>query len=50
MQPVGVFAEGAAGDPGEGEELPAVGVAGDLQADAGDLHNRKAAGALTPVY
>ncbi len=35
MQSVGELAEGAAGEPGEGDELAAVGVAGELEADAG---------------
>ncbi len=35
MQSIGELAEDAAREPGEGEELPAVGVAGELQAESG---------------
>ena len=37
LQTISEFAEGAAGDPGKGEALAAVGVAGELETDAGLL-------------
>src|ERR1039457_3056223 len=44
LQSISEFAEGAAGEPGKREELSAVGVAGELEADAGLFDNRQAAG------
>ena len=46
VQSVGELAEGVACEPGEGDELAAVGVAGELQADAGLLDDRQAMGGV----
>ena len=44
LQAVGELAECAAREPREWEHLAAVGVARELETDAGSLHNRQAAG------
>ena len=46
MQPVGKLSEGAAGEPGEGDKLAAVSVAGELEADAGLLDDRQEMGSV----
>src|ERR1035437_154301 len=44
VQSVGEFTEDAPRQPGEGEELSAMGVAGELEADAGLLDDGQTAG------
>ncbi len=46
LQTVGELAEGVAGEPGEGDELAAMGVAGELEADAGLLDLGQAMGGV----
>ena len=46
VQSVGELAEDAAGEPGEGDELTAVGVAGELETDAGLLDDGQAMGCV----